>query len=69
MSSYPRFDDVMVAILPSYRWEAIEVTTSDDYILTMFKVWNEATIDASKGPVFFQHGHGMDGVDWFIWNE
>ena len=54
----------MAQSYPSYSWKAMEVTTSDDYILTMFHVWNEETRDASKGPVLFQHSLLNDGTSW-----
>ena len=62
--SYPRFENEMSEWYPSYQWEALEVTTADNYILTMFHIWNDETRDSSKGPVLFQHGMEMDGVDW-----
>ena len=40
--SYPRFADMMVRDYPTYNWEPLTVTTSDNYELTMFHVWNEA---------------------------
>lgn len=49
---------------PNHRWEAHEVTTEDGYILTLFNIWNPEIWDGSKGPVLFQHGMTMDGVDW-----
>ena len=51
--SYPRFENEMSEWYPSYKWEAIEVTTTDDYILTMFHIWNDEKRDSSKGPVLF----------------
>ena len=53
---------------PGYEWEPIIVTTEDDYVLTMFHIWNPETRDAeNKGPILLQHGLGMDAVSWFEW--
>ena len=65
--SYPRFETVMSDQFPDYQWEAIEVTTSDSYILTMFHIYKEDALDDTKGPVFFQHGASMDGVEFVEW--
>ena len=62
--SYPRIEAIMEYEYPLYSWEALEVTTSDDYILTLFHIWNPYTRDSTKGPVMFQHGGGMDGTMW-----
>lgn len=44
------------------------MTTADDYILTLFHVWNPETRNADMGPVLFQHGAIMDGTMWLEWN-
>ena len=36
---YPEFSAAMDVSLPDCDWEAIEVTTDDGYILTLFHVW------------------------------
>ena len=54
----------MAANYPDYSWEPIKVTTSDDYILTLMRVWSEDLLDASKGPVMFQHGAGGSATRW-----
>ena len=36
---YPEFSAAMDLSLPDCDWEAIEVTTDDGYILTLFHVW------------------------------
>ena len=50
-SEYPRFAKGMAEKYPSYEWAPIEVTTADDYILTLFHVWNPETRDETKSPV------------------
>ena len=65
--AYPRFESMMDSNYCGYEWEAITVTTADDYILTLFHVWNPEKRDPSKGPVLFQHGGGMDGTGWLEW--
>ena len=67
--SYTRFKDVMNTWYPSYTWEAISVTTDDNYILTMFHVWNDEKRDSTKGPVLFQHDLAMDGTNWLEWSD
>ena len=64
--SYTRFKDLMSQAYPDYQWEPITVTTSDDYKLTLFHVWNEEkrTELGAQGPILFQHGGGQDGVDF-----
>ena len=54
----------MAANYPDYSWEPIKVTTSDDYILTLMRVWSQDLLDASKGPVMFQHGAGGSATRW-----
>ena len=66
--SYPRFEAFMDQY-PGLSWEPIEVTTSDDYILTMFRLWDPDTYDSANGPILFQHGAGMDGTNWLDWND
>ena len=61
--SFPRFQAVMDT-KPAYEWEPILVTTDDDYILTLFHVWDPEKRDKTKGPVLFQHGLGDDGTGW-----
>ena len=39
--SYPAFADAMSTLYPTYQWEPIPVTTTDNYELTLFHVWNE----------------------------
>ena len=67
--SFARFETVMSISYPTYEWEALTVTTADDYILTLFHVWNPTTRDSDKGPVIWQHGASMDGTSWLEWNS
>ena len=39
---YPRFAYQINEKYPDYKWEPFTVTTSDGYILTMFKMWNNS---------------------------
>ena len=48
--SYPKIEQIM-ARWPSHSWEALPVTTIDEYELTLFHIWNEETRDSSKGPI------------------
>ena len=68
--SYERFESVLAENGYDYlQWSAIEVTTTDDYILTMFHIYNEDTRDSSLGPITFMHGSQMDGTQWLEWND
>ena len=64
--SYARFADLMSTSYPSYKWEPLTVTTSDNYELTLYHVWNESKRDelGAQGPILFQHGGGQDGVGY-----
>ena len=66
--SYTRFADFMSASYPDHTWEAINVTTNDDYELTLFHVWNAAkrTELGAQGPILFQHGGGQDAVAFLL---
>ena len=33
-------------------------------MLTLFHIWNPEKRDKAKGPVLFQHGRGMDAMEW-----
>ena len=63
------FEDIMALKYPTYEWEALDVHTSDGYILTMHHIWKDGFTDQSKGPVLFQHGNLMDGVQWVDWHD
>ena len=63
------FEDIMALKYPTYDWEALDVHTSDGYILTLHHIWKEGAMDQSKGPVLFQHGHIMDGSLWLDWHD
>ena len=62
--SFPTFESVMLERYPLYKFEPLEVTTSDGYILTMWHVWREEFATSDKGPVLFQHGGLMDASLW-----
>ena len=50
-----------------YDWEAIKVTTEDDYILTTFHILGrtgEARNTTSAGSVLIQHGDQEDSTSW-----
>ena len=51
--SYPRMEAVMEGY-PGYEWEPITVITVDDYVLTLFHIWNPERRDAEKKvPILF----------------
>ena len=54
MSSYLSFGEIMEERYPDYKWEPLEVTTDDGYILTLNHIWKEGVSDAdAKGPILF----------------
>ena len=60
---YPRFQAVMDKF--GYDWEAMKVTTDDDYILSTFHVLGKTGSEsnaASQGSVLIQHGDFEDGT-------
>ena len=68
MSSYLSFGEIMEERYPDYKWEPLEVTTDDGYILTLNHIWKEGVSDAdAKGPILFQHGDQMDSGMWLDW--
>jgi len=38
---------------PGYSWEALAVTTEDDYELNMFHIWKEGEMIEERGPIMF----------------
>ena len=62
--SYRRFADLMASSYPNHKWEPLTVTTSDNYELTLFHVWNEQARNeiGAQGPILFQHGDTQDGT-------
>ena len=51
-----------------YDWEAHEVTTDDNYILTTFRILGQTgqpRPTSSKATVLCQHGNSMDGSSFF----
>lgn len=47
-----------------YEWNAFEVTTKDDYILTTFQILPKQGGATGKGSVLMQHGLSFDGAHW-----
>ena len=65
---YPTFYEAMNKYM--YDWEAVEVTTEDGYILTMFHITGKTGYDWYKPtrpdiPVIVMHALIMDGTSWF----
>ena len=61
--NYPRFDAMMEK--HGYYWEAMRVTTADDYILTTFHVLGKIGTERNPDPiasVLIQHGDMQDGT-------
>ena len=69
--SYPRWDAIISVADADYKWEPMSVTTSDGYILTMMKMWNDSEEMQEKReefemePIFLQHGLAMWGGSFF----
>ena len=64
-AKYPRWADELDKY--KYTWEAFEVTTDDDYILTLFHITGteeEGKFTPTKEPVLIQHGLKMDAASW-----
>jgi len=52
MSIYSDMREMMNLKYPYHEWEPVQVTTEDDYILTMFHIWSSEHRDPNKGPIF-----------------
>ena len=64
-SEYDRFESIMKKW--GYDWEAHQVETEDDYILTTFHILSETAgsqDSESKGTVLIQHGSYNDAASW-----
>ena len=66
---FPQFASAMEAAFPAatypdYRWEGLRVETDDDYVLTLFHVWEQGQMNSNLGPVMFQHGAGKTGSEF-----
>ena len=50
-----------------FRWDSVEVTTDDGYILALFHITGLVGKDPfvpTKPPVLCMHGDFEDGADW-----
>ena len=52
-----------------YKWEAFEITTDDDYVLTTFRITeprkgDPVVPDPMLNPVMLMHGLGCDATSW-----
>jgi pimeloyl-ACP methyl ester carboxylesterase len=63
---YYRFSVLMEKF--DYDWDAEEVKTEDDYLLTTFRIKSK-TSEPSKGTVLIQHGPFEDGASWIDLSE
>ena len=63
-TDYKNFYDVMDYL--QYSWEAFEVTTEDDYILTLFHVTGNKQGDykPTEPPILMMHGAYQDAASW-----
>ena len=67
-SKYPVFFEAMNHY--KYNWEAVEVTTEDGYVDTMFHITRKTgfewfTPTRPEIPVLVMHGAFMNGTSWF----
>ena len=47
------------------NYEIYRTTTTDGFVLTLFRLLPKAAPATKKGAILLQHGAGMDGTDWF----
>ena len=57
-----------------YKWEAIEITTDDSYILTTFHITEnknqKVVLDPSLHPIVMMNGSNCDATSWFwSWDD
>ena len=51
----------------NYTWEAFEITTEDDYIVTTFHITGTrdgGLFNPTKESILVQHGNMMDAASW-----
>ena len=49
-------------------WEPYQVTTSDGWVETVFRVYDASKLDQARAPVYLMHGAGSAAQDWlFSW--
>ena len=61
---YPRWSTEMDHY--GYTWDAFEITTDDDYILTTFRITGktDGPIEVTKDALLIMHGHTQDAASW-----
>ena len=64
-ASVPVMEAAMRAFGRDQKYEIYKTTTTDGFILTMFRLLPKATPATKKGAILLMHGAGMDGTDWF----
>ena len=64
--SFPRFTLAMAPFEGQFKWEPVEMTTSDGYILTSFVVSQLSEELNVNPPVIVHHGNGWDAASWMM---
>ena len=47
------------------NYEIYTTTTTDGFVLTLYRLLPKAPPATKKGAILLQHGAGMDGTSWF----
>ena len=63
IADYPYHAEVFEEF--NYDWRTYKVQTEDGWILTVFRVWREEKLDASKLPLFLVHGSMDSSLGFF----
>lgn len=61
---YTTFAEAIAGLYPDYTASTIDVVTSDNYIISMYKIESDSAFDSTLGPIIWMHGAGMDPTSW-----
>ena len=64
-ASVPVMETAMKAFGRDQLYEIYRTTTTDGFVLTLYRLLPKAALATKKGAILLQHGAGMDGTDWF----
>ena len=59
---YPRWATEMSEL--GYDWDAVEATTDDGYVLTMFNVHRKKIPESNLSPILVVHDLYADAASW-----
>ena len=63
-TAFKRWDKAFEPYEKDFKWEPVEHTSADGYILISFVITAKADSVAPNPPVLIQHGNGWDAASW-----